>query len=373
MSIPLFKVYSHPNMGAMLDPIFQSGYIGQGPKVEEFEAVLREWLNVPYVLTLNAATSGLQLASHLAGAGPGTSIISTPMTCSATNTAIVSTKANIIWADVDNNTGNISVESVERALRTKKSSGNIKAIMAVDWGGYPCNYKELRELADKYEVKIIRDAAHSFGSTYHNDKVGDWADYTVYSFQAIKHLTTGDGGLLICRDKATHDRAKLLRWYGLDREQQASFRCSQDIAEAGFKYHMNDINATIGLSNMFTIDQRIDTHKANGQYYDKVLQGVPGITLLERQDDRESAYWIYTLLADNREYFSRKLLAHNIATGQVHRRNDEFSVFVKYSHHILPGLEEFSRTHISIPCGWWVTEDQREYIATTIKEIMEEY
>jgi dTDP-4-amino-4,6-dideoxygalactose transaminase len=371
--IPLFKVFMSPEVDDPICEVLRSGYIGQGPKVEEFEKLLREWLNVPNALTINSATSGLQLAVHLAGTGPGSKIVSTPMTCSATNTAIVANRTDIVWADIDSDTGNISIESVDRALRTKMSGNNIKAIIAVDWAGYPCDYVELRELADKYGVKIIRDAAHAFGSTYAQEKVGDWADYTVYSFQAIKHLTTGDGGVLVCRSEPEHARAKLLRWYGLDRETKSDFRCSQDIPEAGFKYHMNDINATIGIANMATIDERVGIHKANGEYYDEVLQGVPGITLLNRSGIKESAHWIYTLLAEDREYLSRKLTARDIMTSQVHRRNDEFGVFKKYDRYILPGLEEFSRNHISIPCGWWVTQDDREYIVTSIKEIMEEY
>ena len=224
--IPLFKVYISPKVHAPVSEVLNSGYLTQGPQVEQFEYLLRRNLDVSQVLTVNSATSGLQLAASLAGLGPSNYAISTAMTCTASNTAILSTGANIIWADIDPKIGNLTPESVEYVLKRYHNRYNIKAVMCVDWAGVPCDYDGIFEVTSKYGVKIIRDAAHAWGATYKGVFIPSNVDYTVYSFQAIKHLTTGDGGALICQDHHDHNLGKKLRWYGIDRETpRKDMRC----------------------------------------------------------------------------------------------------------------------------------------------------
>ena len=139
------------------------------------------------------------------------------------------------------------------------------------------------------DIPIIQDAAHSIGTTYKGKQLAEFSDYVMYSFQAIKHLTTGDGGLLFCPNEEFYEKAKLLRWYGIDRENNSKdFRCEADVEEWGFKFHMNDVNASIGMANLKDIDKIIDRHKDNGRYYNENLKDVPGVTLLENKDDRET-------------------------------------------------------------------------------------
>jgi len=372
MEIPLFKVFMSEDAHTMLGPVLQSGYIGQGPKVEEFEEALRSYLGTPYVNTLNCGTSGLHLALHMIkeelSYGDRNEVLTTPLTCTATNWPILANGLKIRWVDVDPNTANIDLQDLERKINERTL-----AIMVVHWGGYPCDLSRLKLICKKskslygYEPPVIEDCAHAFGATYGGKRIGNHGNYCMFSLQAIKHLTTGDGGLLVCPDDASHRRAKLLRWYGLDRTCSADFRCEQNVAEWGFKFHMNDIAATIGLANFNHIEAILYAHHTNGLYYEEHLENVSGVKLLEKRLDRESAYWIYTMRVENRDDFIRKMKEHGIAVSRVHDRNDKHQCVHQYRS-ALPGLDEICADMICIPCGWWVGDEEREYIVGKIKE-----
>lgn len=347
------------------------------PGVEEFETKLKEWLKVRYLNTTNSGTSSLQLALKVAGVEYKNRVISTPMTCTATNTAIRAVGGQIVWADIDPTTGNIDPNSVEYLLRKETRTSSyaankyrIKAVMVVHWGGYPCDLTAFNFLSQKYGVKIIEDAAHAFGASYYGSKIGVHSDFVCFSFQAIKHLTTIDGGALVCREEADHNRAKLLRWFGIDRNApRRDFRCEEDVQEAGFKYHMNDFNATVGLYNLEDVNEIIRIHQDNGLYYDKALKNVPGIRLLKRNKNYLSSYWLYTILVHDRLKFMEQMLEKGITTSQVHSRNDLMTMFKQY-YVDLPGMNQFTAHQVNIPVGWWVDSETRDYIVNTIKEIV---
>ena len=206
--IPLFKVHMPKSVQEPLLEILFSGFIGQGPQVEKFEKILAKYIGNPYPLTVNSGTSALQLALRLAGIQLGDEVISTPMTCTATNMPILAAGAKIVWADIDRLTGNISAASIEEKITSKT-----KAIIAVHWGGYPCDMMAINAVAKKYNIKVIEDGAHAFGAEYMQQKIGNHSDYVMFSFQAIKHITTVDGGVLFVRTKEDYQRGKLLRWY----------------------------------------------------------------------------------------------------------------------------------------------------------------
>lgn len=332
--------------------------------VEEFEYKLKEWLDVRYLNTTNSGTSALQLALTLSGVKHKNKVISTAMTCTATNTAIKAVGGDIVWADIDPLTGNMDPNSAEDLL--KKERG-IRAIMVVHWGGYPCDLTAFNFLSNKYNVKIIEDAAHAFGASYYGRKIGSHSDYVCFSFQAIKHLTTIDGGAVVCREEGDWKRGRLLRWFGIDREQpRKDFRCEENVKEAGFKYHMNDVNATVGIHNIEDMNSVVSIHQDNGTYYDKFLKGVPGVTLLKRNPNALSSYWIYTLLVNNRQGFMEKMTEKGISTSQVHARNDHHDMFSMYRRP-LPGVDEFTSKQVNIPVGWWIDKDMRKYIEDSIR------
>lgn len=333
-------------------------YCGEGPRVQEFEeafGLLVGASNSPRPLAMNSCTSALDLALHLAGVGLGSEVITTPMTCTATNGVIVNRGAKIVWADANPNTGLIDITDV-----ACKITRRTKAIMAVDWAGRSCDYNGLKRLAPSWQrIPVIQDAAHNIFVDMDNR-----GDYVAWSFQAIKHLTTGDGGALMV-PAAQYERARLLRWYGLDRTSSADFRCAQDIKEAGYKYHMNDIAASIGLANLPHVEWVVEQHRKNAVWYSENLRDVPGITLPPA--DPRSSWWLYCVQVDDRDSFIAHLAQRGIAASPVHRRNDVHPAF-DYYNGALAGVDRFSASECAIPVGFWIGDQERLEIARTIKE-----
>jgi dTDP-4-amino-4,6-dideoxygalactose transaminase len=360
-AIPLFKVHMPECIVEPLASTLLSGYIGQGPRVEEFEDGLSAWFGSRNVLTVNSGTSALQLALRLANVGFGDEVISTPMTCSASNVPIMAAGAEIVWADIDPMTGNIDPVDVERKI-TKRT----KAILTVHWGGYPSEIGELNRIGKQYNVKVIEDAAHAFGATYQDKPIGSHSDFVCFSFQAIKHLTTGDGGALVCRETDAYKRGKLLRWYGIDREsERRDFRCEEDIKEWGYKFHMNDIAATIGLQQLRFVGDVLRRHRENAAYYRERLAGLNGFSLLNHRPDRMGSYWLFTVRVRQRESFIEQMKSSGVTVSQVHARNDLHTTFAEFQR-TLPGVTEFASEQVSIPVGWWLTESERGFIADTV-------
>lgn len=361
--IPLFKVFMPESVMGPLRETLMSGYIGQGPKVEQFEKGLVPFMGTPNILSVNSGTSALHLALRLAGVERGTEVISTPMTCSATNEPILERGADIVWADIDPWTGNIDPLDVERKITSKT-----KAIMAVHWGGYPCELEELQRIALKYNVALIEDAAHAFGATYKGRPIGGLSRFSCFSFQAIKHLTCVDGGALTCLSPDDYRRGKLLRWYGIDRETpKVDMRCEEDIKEYGYKFHMNDVAATIGIEQLNHVKGNIEKHRANAAFYDQALEGLRGVKRLHYQPDRLSSYWLYTFRVENRDLFQGFMKSKGVMVSQVHIRNDVHTAFRPFVKN-LPGVTEFVREQVSIPVGWWVLPDDRKAIVEAIRE-----
>jgi dTDP-4-amino-4,6-dideoxygalactose transaminase len=361
--IPLFKVFMPESVVESLKDVLLSGYIGQGPKVEEFERELSEYFGWPSLVTTNSGTSALHLALKLLNIGPGDTVLTTPLTCTATNWPVLLSGAEPRWCDIDPDTLNIDPEDVAR-----KITGRTKAIIAVHWGGYPCDLDRLREVAGG--IPIIEDCAHAFGSLYRDQLIGSSGNYCMFSFQAIKTLNTIDGGCL-CVPPDQLERAKLLRWYGIDREaepeERHELRCGLDISEAGTKWHMNDVSATVGLEQFKYVEKNLSTQACNGVDYDFNLMDIPGVTLIQQKTDRLSSYWLYTIRVENRKGFCRKMFDAGIAVSPVHARNDTHSCVSKFRVH-LPNLDMVENEYVSIPCGWWVTDEDHQYIVDTIKE-----
>lgn len=362
-TIPLFKVFIPESVMEPLRATLMSGFIGQGPKVDEFEKALAGRLGTPRVLTVNSATSGVTLALRLAGVERGDEVITTPLTCTATNWPILALGAAPVWADVDEETANLDPATIE-ALVTPRT----KAIMVVHWGGDPADMDAIWAIAKRHDLKVIEDAAHAFGSTYRGRHIGTQSDFAVFSFQAIKHMTTVDGGLVVAGSQPDCDRGRLLRWYGIDRQgPRSDFRCESDIAEWGWKFHMNDVAATIGLEQLKYVDANIARNQANAAFYGRELQSVPGITLMKTVNDRTSASWIYTMKVENREGFIAKLKERGVVASRVHERNDIHTTVAQFRR-LLPQMDRLAKTMICIPVGWWVTDEDREMIVETIRE-----
>jgi len=375
--IQLFKVNMCDSIEEFIIPTLKSGMITQGKKVEKFEEALKKYFNYPYILTLNSATSGLTLAYYLLKTyciSESTEVISTPLTCFATNASILANNLHIIWADTDSNTCNINLDDVK-----KKLTYRTQILSFVHWGGTPVDLDKVNEIKEYYKNKyekelfVVEDCAHAFGTEFNGKKLGTHGNICVFSLQAIKHLTTGDGGLIFLPNKELYEKAKLLRWFGIDRERRSlpgsDFRLEPDIPVYGFKYHMNDINASIGIANIITIEQKIQNCNDNGNFYNNELQGIPGIELFDTFLNSKPSYWIYTIkiLGGRKNDFINFMKNKNIVTSQVHARNDTHTCLLNYKNN-LPILDRIEKEIVSIPVGWWLTTVQTQYIVDCIKE-----
>jgi dTDP-4-amino-4,6-dideoxygalactose transaminase len=368
-TIPLFKVRMSAGVGRSVEEVLYSGYIGQGRRVEDFEAALSNYLGAPHCCTVNSCTSAIHLALHLVkalGFPDRDEVLTTPLTCTATNLPILANGLRPRWVDVDPSTCNISADDLMR-----KVGPRTLAILAVHWGGSPCDLSEIRRVQEYcaeafgFTPPVIEDCAHAFGAEYKGRRLSNHGNWCTFSFQAIKHLTTGDGGLLVLPDEDLHRKAKLLRWYGLDREQPGDLRIGQNITDWGYKFHMNDINATIGLLNLQGVDPALSVHRDNAAFFDRALQGVDGIKFQRITGDGVSSSWVYTIFVERRDEFVRRMTENGIQVSRVHERNDHNECFAAFREP-LPNVDQVSSNMICIPCGWWVSHDDREYIVDTI-------
>jgi dTDP-4-amino-4,6-dideoxygalactose transaminase len=340
-----------------LKEVLYSGYVAQGDSVDEFEQSFEHYIGKGKALTVNSGTAALHIALDLIGVSEGDEVISTALTAEPTNIAIKMAGGKIRYADIDYNTGNISAQSIRDSINE-----NTKSIMIVDYAGIPVNVRAIQQISDDFSIPVIHDAAHSIGSKYDGKVAGNHFPYTAFSFQAIKHITTVDGGMLHLKSESEYEKGKLIRWFGLDKSKT---RFENNITTLGYKYHMNNVNATLGIIQLETIQDTISKHIENGKYFDKMLADVPGIETLEYYTNTEPSYWLYTLKVENREGFIAKLKENGIMASELHKRNDHHSLLNDFPTE-LPNLNKFYERLVHIPCGWWVKKEDRERIVNII-------
>ena len=242
----LFYPYISKKSKKNVSKVLSGRWIGQGPMVDRFEKKFKKiFTRNNEAIATGSGTDSLHLAYILAGLKKGDEVITTVFTCTATNIPLLYMGIKIKFADIDISTMNISIESVKKLISKKT-----KAIVCVHYGGLPCDMEELQKLATKYRIPIIEDAAHAMGAKYKNKPIGSISDFTTFSFQAIKHFTTGDGGMLSIKNRKLLNKAKRIRWFGINRENKQKGIWDNDVTEVGYKYQMTDIAATLGYDSL---------------------------------------------------------------------------------------------------------------------------
>lgn len=326
--IPLFYPFIPKNVKHEINDTLKTRWIGQGPKVEKFEKVFKKKFlyNKFEALSVGSGTDALHLAYLLAGINRGDEVLVPVFTCTATNIPLLYLGAKIVFVDVDPETMNLNLQDLKKKITSKT-----KAIVCVDYGGVPNDYFELNKICKKNNIKLISDAAHSLGSKYCGKYSCTYSDFTIFSFQAIKTLTTADGGMLIIKNKKLLKKAKRLRWFGIDRSKKQRGIWENDIKEIGFKYQMNDIAACFGLSAMQEIDTVIRKRNHLFQVYEKNITN-KNIKIIGKSKDKKyfNSSWLITILVKkNRIKLMKKLRENGIESAQVHYRNDRYSIFGK--------------------------------------------
>lgn len=358
-----FHTYVSPSAHEAVSDVLNSTLLSEGKLVAKFESEIQISLGIKNLVALNSGTSALHLALVLAGIGEGDEVILPAQTFIASGLAIKYVGATPVFADIQYQTGNIDPNSIREKITEKT-----KAIMVVHWAGYPCDMTEIGAIAAEYGIPVIEDAAHALGAVYKEVPVGAISELTCFSFQAIKHLTTGDGGGLAIANEAMESVAKKLRWFGIDRASSPMSELGERIYDAdqvGFKYHMNDYAAALGLSNLTGFKARLAKVRNLASQYRQELNGVTGIELFANLPDRQSACWLFGMHVDRRNDFVRKMKSVSIPVSVVHQRIDRNNVFGELRTD-LQMQEKFDVTQIHLPIHVGVN---KEYIEMVIHEI----
>ncbi len=336
-NIPLFYPDVNQQMKQAVITALNQQMIGQGQIVDQFEEQLCQKLNTKHLITVNCGTSALEIAYQLLDLKSGDEVISPVLTCTATNLPLVRRGIKIIFADIQENLL-IDWEDVKRKISPKT-----KAIINVHL------FNQISQ-TPKLPVPIIGDAAQYLGHT--ENEV-----FTAYSFQATKIITTVDGGALACKYQKDYKRAKLLRWYGINRENGQD-HIDVDIFEAGYKYHMNNITAAMGIAALAKLDSKKQHIKSLQKIYFDILKDLSEIKLIGGSP--------FLIHAQNRQSLIQSLNQQGIEAGLVHKRNDLYTVFGS-KRQLLPNMNKYENSYLLLPCRANINKGQVEYIASQIR------
>jgi dTDP-4-amino-4,6-dideoxygalactose transaminase len=342
---------------AQVREAFDYGYFGLAYKVLEFEEELGKYLGAKYVTATNTGTSALHLALEALGIGQGDEVIVPSLTFIGSFQAISATGATPVPCDIYADTLLMDIDDVRRRITPRT-----KAVMPVHYAGNPCNMGALMEMKKEYGIRIVEDAAHALGSYYKGKKIGSFGDITCFSFDSIKNITCGEGGAIVCRQGELADILKQKRLCGIKRQSQASSAWKErtpfyEVKTQGFRYHMSNINAAIGLAQLKKIDSFISRRKKICRRYDSAFKEIPAITCLQINYD-EVAPHIYVIRVKNgrRDDLMDYLKNLDIETG-INYIPNHFHPFYRNSSVSLPETEKAYQEILTLPLHYGLSDD----------------
>jgi perosamine synthetase len=364
LRIQLFKPAIREESIDGVGEVLRSGWLGLGPRTAEFERQFAAYVGTPHCVGLNSCTSALHLALRLLDLPAGSEVITTALTFVSTNHAILYENCRPIFADIQRDTGNLSADGIAERITART-----RAIMLVHYGGYPCDLDEIYALARARGIPVIEDCAHACGAEYRGRRIGSHGDIHAFSFHAVKNLPMGDGGALTVRSEEHDRRLRSLRWLGItantfERMKPGGYRWAYEIDEVGFKYHMNDIQAAIGLGQLPFVDADNARRAEIDALYRRELAGTPGIALLRAEGDRVSSHHLFVVLAEERDRLMDRLKDEEIDAGVHYVRNDRYAM---YEPADLPNTEYFWRRALSLPMHTHLTDDDVRRVAAVIR------
>ena len=345
--------------------VLDTRWIGQGPKVKLFEeGFSKKFASKFPAIAVGSGTDALHLSYILAGLKPGDEVIAPVFTCTATNIPFLYMGVKILFSDINPNTMNLDVNHVQQLMNK-----NVKAIVCVHYGGLPCDMDELQAIADEWNIPVIEDAAHAVGAKYKGMSIGSISDFTMFSFQAIKHITTGDGGMLIVKNKELIDKAERVRWFGIDRKAKQAGIWENDITEIGYKYQMTDIAASMGIASLQEFDEVSSLRKKLFRVYCEELTGFDRVKIVGNDfDDREHAAWLFTVIVEDRYSLQEKLRENKIESNQVHFRNDRYSIFNDFTNgKEFPNMDQIEDKYLVLPLHTLMNENDVRRVCSVIK------
>jgi len=347
---------------------FDYGYFGLAYKVVEFEEELKKYLGAQYVTTTNTGTSALHLALDALGIGEGDEVITPSLTFVGAFQAISATGATPVPVDIYPDTLLMDIDDVRR-----KITARTKAIMPVHYAGNPCDMDALMKIGDEYNIRIVEDAAHALGSYYKGRRIGSFGDIACFSFDSIKNITCGEGGAVICRHTELADILRQKRLCGMERKFQASSAWKErswfyEVKTQGFRYHMSNINAAIGLVQLKKIDTFISRRREICRRYDSAFKGIPAISCLPINYD-EVAPHIYVIRVINgrRDGLMDYLQNLDVETGINYIPNHLHPFYAKNAIS-LPETEKAYHEILTLPLHFGLSDND---VARVIQGVIE--
>jgi len=359
----------------------RSGWITTGPRTQEFERAFADYIGCRHAIGLNSCTAGLHLALVALGIGEGDEVITTPITFPATANVIVHQRARPVFADIDLETLNIDPDKIEERISTKT-----RAIIPVHFAGHPCEMDRISEIAQKYNLKVIEDAAHALEAEYHGRKVGVLGNAAAFSFYATKNITTGEGGMLTTNDDELADKIDILRLHGISRDAWKRYGLEGykhwDTIYPGYKYNMFDIQAAIGIHQLKKVDKFLQIRRKYVEMYDKAFEKIPEIKILSRRENIKHSHYLYVIQVKtedstaDRDIIMNAIQSENIGIG-IHFRALHLQPYYKNTYGFKPGdfpnAEYASDRVISLPLYPAMTEEDVTDVIKTVTRVISRY
>ena len=346
--------------------VLQSSHLAQGKKVEEFEASLCSYTNTTYAITFNSATSALY-ASYLAcGISKDDEIITTPISFVATSNMFVALGAVPVWCDVKED-GNIDETLIEKLITPKT-----KAVVPVDFAGKPVAIKEIHAIAKKYNLLVIQDSSHALGSSIDGEKIGSLSDMTIFSFHAIKPITTSEGGAVLTDNEVYAKRLRLIRSHGVEKKGL----WKSDMLTMGYNFRMTEVAGSLGCTQMKKLDGFIQIRNEIAAYYDERFKDEKLFFVLKMNKELTSSRHLYPIflspkLRHKKEQIFQKMQKNALGVQVHYRPIYQNSFYVeKFGETSRPMAENFYNSEISIPCHQQMNLDDAKYVADTIIDII---
>jgi dTDP-4-amino-4,6-dideoxygalactose transaminase len=359
----------------------RSGWVGTGPKVKRFEEMFKTFKNCRHAMAVSSCTAALHLSLLVSGIEPGHEVITTPLTFAATANCIVHAGAKPVFADVELKTMNIDPMEIE-----KKINGKTKAVLPVHFAGRPCEMDGLMELAHRFHLRVIEDAAHAIESLYKGKPVGTFGDLGCFSFYVTKNITTVEGGMVVTDQEELASQVKSLALHGLtqnawQRFSDEGFKHYQVVC-AGFKYNMTDIQASIGIHQLKKMEAQAQRRKEIWEVYQQSFRDLPLILPSPTPPDQRHAYHLYTPLLElervrcRRDEFLQALHKENIGAG-IHYVALHLHPFYQktfgYREGEFPNAEFISQRTFSLPFSAKLTDQDVEDVVQAVKKILAYY
>lgn len=364
--IPVFRPSYNNREVKAVRKVLLSGWIGLGPKTKEFEDAFAKYIGTKYAVALNSCTAALHLALKVLEI-ENKEIITTPMTFVSTNHAILYNNAIPVFTDIEPDTLCINPEEIKKNI-TRKT----KAIICVHFGGHPCDMDIINKIAKLHNLFVIEDAAHACGAEYKNRKIGTLGDMACFSFHAVKNLATGDGGMITTNDEKVYKRLLKLRWCGISkdtwsRDKNKKYSWYYNVEEAGFKYHMNDINAVIGLVQLEKLNWMNGRREAISQMYNQAFNDLDWVETPVVKNYAKSARHNYVIKTPYRDQLNVYLQKKGISTGVHYFPNNLYKMYKKYSRQT-PVSDKIWKKLLTLPLYPDLTKKQIRFIIKTIKD-----